>query len=368
MDIIFKSIHFIQFYLLPFIVVIGVMIFFHELGHFLVAKYCGVKVLKFALGFGPILVKKIVGETEYSIRYFPLGGFVKMLGEDIGDTTEEDLPPDESERSFSNQHVLKRISIVAAGPIFNLLLALFVFCILYIVSGTYIWPPEIDQVTEDSPAYKAGFLKGDIIVSIDDREINRWEEVKDYVQDKAGIPLTFGVNRNDEYFQIKVTPKEDIIKDEFGQDIKASLIGIRVSEKLIKIDLTPWQAIKEGFKETIEWIRLVFVIIGKLFQGVVSIKALGGPILIGQMTGQIAQQNIGDLIRFVAIISINLGILNLFPIPILDGGLIVFLLIELCVGKPLGIKQREFAQKIGLALLLALMILVTYNDIVRLFQ
>ncbi len=158
MDIIMNGVHFFQYYILPFVLVLGIMIFFHELGHFLVAKYFGVKVLKFALGFGPVLVGRTVGETEYSIRYFPLGGFVKMLGEGIEEEDGQDLPPEEDERSFSNKHPLKRIAIVAAGPIFNLVLALFLYFAFYLVSGVDVRLPEIGEVTKGSPAQNAGFF------------------------------------------------------------------------------------------------------------------------------------------------------------------------------------------------------------------
>jgi len=370
MDVILNAIHFIQYYVIPFVVVLGIMIFFHELGHFLVAKYFGVKVLKFALGFGPILAGRTFGETEYSIRYFPLGGFVKMLGEDIQDEEDSarETSPDDEERSFSNQHPLKRIGIVAAGPLFNLVLALAMFCIMYLVSGIDIILPEVGQVTEDSPAQKAGFLKGDIITAIEGNPIQRWAEIKEIIKDKAGIPLAVSVKRNHTVITLTVIPEETIVKNEFGEDIQSSLIGIVAAGKMGKIVLGPWQSLKEGFKETYRWIALTFIVVGKLLQGVVSIKTLGGPILIGQMTGQIAQENIGYLLPFMAIISINLGILNLFPIPILDGGLIVFLLIELVVGKPLSLKKREWAQKMGLFLILLLMAVVFYNDITRVLK
>ncbi len=370
MDVILNAVHFIQYYIIPFVVVLGIMIFFHELGHFLVAKYFGVKVLKFALGFGPILVGKTFGETEYSVRYFPLGGFVKMLGEEIEseDEADQDLPPEDDARSFSNQHALKRMAIVAAGPVFNLVLALFMFCSIYLISGIDIILPAIGQVTEDSPAQKAGFLKGDLIIAIEGGKIERWSEIKALVRDKAGIPLSVTVKRDGRDVSLTVVPEETTVKNEFGEDVKSSLIGIVAAGKQGKIELGPWQAVKEGFKETYKWIELTFLVVGKLLQGDISIKTLGGPILIGQMTGQIAQENVGYLAPFMAIISINLGILNLFPIPILDGGLIVFLLIELMIGKPLSIKKRELAQKVGLFLLILLMAVVFYNDVARILK
>jgi len=370
MDVILNAFHFIQYYIIPFVVVLGIMIFFHELGHFLIAKYFGVRVLKFALGFGPILMRRTFGETEYSIRYFPLGGFVKMLGEDIEGEEDDtkDLAPEDEERSFSNQHALKRMAIVAAGPAFNLVLSLFMFCSVYLISGIDIILPSIGQVTEDSPAQKAGFLQGDLITAIGGRKIEKWSDIKERIRDKAGIPLKFTVKRNDRYVNLTVVPEDTILKNEFGEDVRSSLIGIVAAGKLKKIELGPWQAIAEGFRETYKWIAMTFIVIGKLLQGVLSIETLGGPILIGQMTGQIAQENIGYLVPFMAIISINLGILNLFPIPILDGGLIVFLLIELVIGRPLSIKKRELAQRVGLFFLILLMTVVFYNDVARILK
>ena len=358
----------ILYYLLPFIVVLGIMIFFHELGHFLVAKYFGVKVLKFALGFGPKIFGKEVGETEYSIRYFPLGGFVKMLGEDEEDEEYQDLPIEEAENSFSNQHALKRMAIVAAGPLFNLVLAFFLFCGLFLISGNYMMTTEIGQVRSESPAFRAGLKEGDIIISVQGQAIKSWDEIKELVQGQAGRPVAMTVKRGDRIFSLTVTPEETVVKNEFGEEIKSALIGIVAAGKFEKVELGPWQALKESILETWKWIKLTCLVVVKLFQGVVSIKTVGGPIMIGQITGKLAQESFGYLIPFMAIISINLGILNLFPIPILDGGVIIFLIIELFIGRPISLKKRELAQKVGLSLLIILMVIVFYNDILRLFQ
>lgn len=360
--------HIILYYILPFVIVLGIMIFFHELGHFLLAKYFGVKVLKFALGFGPKIAGKDFGETEYSIRYVPLGGFVKMMGEDEDEEDPQSLTPEESERAFNNKHPLKRIAIVAAGPLFNLVLALFLFCALYLISGNYVMNTEIGQVRPESPAHAAGLKKGDIIVSIQGQKVEQWEEMKEMIKGHAGKPLALTVRRGDRILNVKVTPEDAVVKNEFGEEIKSALIGIVASGKFMKVDLGPLQAVKESLRETWKWIKLTCLVVVKLFQGIVSIKKIGGPILIGQMTGQLAQESISYLIPFMAIISINLGILNLFPIPILDGGVIIFLLVELVLGKPISIKKRELAQKVGLSILIALMVIVFYNDILRLFQ
>ena len=358
--------NFLIYYLFPFIVVLGVLIFFHELGHFLMAKYFGVGVLKFSLGFGHKLAGKKIGETEYLISAIPLGGYVKMLGEN--DDDDEVLSPHEAEKAFNNQHVLKRVAIVAAGPIFNLVLALFLFSGLYLISGDHLMTTEIGQVRPESPAYKAGLQKGDVILSVQGQMLESWSEIKTLVQDQAGKPLTIAVLRGDKILSLTVIPEESVVKNIFGEEIKSALIGIVAAGKYKKLELGPWQAIKGGFRKTWEVIHLTCLTVVKLFQGVIPIKTVGGPILIGQMTGQLAKESFVFLIPFMAVISINLGILNLLPIPILDGGVIIFLLIELIVGKPIGLKKRDMAQKVGLFLLIFLMAVVFYNDILRLFE
>ena len=356
------------YYVIPMVVVLGIMIFFHELGHFLAAKYFNVKVLKFALGFGPRITAKEVGETEYSIRYFPLGGFVKMLGEDETDDESKEIAPEDEKRAFNRQHPLKRIAIVAAGPFFNLVLAFLLFMGLFMVSGDYILTPEIGEVKEGSPAERAGILKGDIIVSVQDVKIEKWEDIKNIVQDHAGKPLLITVSRAGKLYSYSLIPEESVEENEFGEEVNRALIGIVNSGEVINIDLSPVEAFKESLYQTWRWIKLTCLVVVKLFQGSVSLKTVGGPIMIGQMTGQIVQESISSLVPFMAIISINLGILNLFPIPILDGGVILFLLFEMLLRRPVSLDKRELAQKIGLSILLLLMIVVFYNDVLRLFR
>jgi regulator of sigma E protease len=357
----------ILLYSIPsFIVVLGVLVFFHELGHFLVAKLFGVKVLKFSLGFGYKLIGKKIGETEYLISTVPLGGYVKMLGENDDET--EPISPDEAERAFNNKNVFKRIAIVAAGPIFNLVLALFMFCGLFLIRGNPVLTTEIGKVREGSPAHKAGLLKGDVIVSVRDKEIETWSELKDLVKDQAGNQLVIIVKRSDEFLSMTVIPEASVVKNIFGEDVQSALIGIEASGNFETMELGPFQAIKQSFNRTWEITELTVMTVVKLFQGVVPLKTLGGPILIGQMTGQLAKESFIYLIPLTAVISINLAILNLLPIPILDGGVIIFLLFELFIGKPLSLRTRELTQKVGLFLLISLMVFVFYNDILRLLE
>lgn len=355
--------HFFLYYLLPFIVVLGILIFFHELGHFLVAKYFGVKVLKFSLGFGTKVLGKKIGETEYVISSVPLGGYVKLLGEN--DDDQEAIPPSEAARAFSNQHVLKRMAIVFAGPFFNLFLALFIFCCLYLVAGVSVMTTEVAQVRENSPADNAGIKKGDMIVAVQGQATESWPEVKEIIQGAAGKPLTITVEREGNLVSVTVVPEEAVEKNLFGEEVKSALIGVVASANFKKVHKGPLAAIQEGVVQTWFVTKLTVLTIVKLFQGVVSIKTIGGPIMIGQLTGQVAQEGLDNLVPLLAVISINLGILNLLPVPILDGGLILFLFIELILRRPISLKKRDVAQKAGLFLLAVLIVVVTINDLAR---
>ena len=361
-----QSLHILAYYIFPFVVVLGILIFAHELGHFLVAKAFGVKVLKFSLGFGPRLIGKKVGETDYIVSLLPLGGYVKMLGEN--DDDDEPISIEEEKRSFSHKPVGQRIAIVAAGPAFNLVLALFTFCLFYIFAGNHVLSPEIGEVKENSPAYAAGLLKGDLIVAIDGKPTQTWPEIKEMIKENTGEPVEITVTRNNQPRTVKLTPEISVTKNIFGEDIKTPLIGIVASGAFKTVFYTPLKAVETGFAKTWEITKLTFLTIVKLIERVIPLKTVGGPIFIGQMTGQLAQENWTYLIPFMAIISVNLGILNLLPIPVLDGGVIFFLLIELIMGRPLNVKGRELAQKIGITLLVLFMVVVIYNDVTRFFE
>ena len=359
--------HYFIYYVLPFLVVLGILIFFHELGHFLVAKHFGIKVLKFSLGFGPKVLGKKIGETEYLISAIPLGGYVKMFGES-DDEEDDPIPPEDQSRSFSHKPAIQRMAVVGAGPMFNLLLALLIFCASFGFTGMQVLTTEIGQVREGSPADKAGLKKGDLIVSVDNTNTDSWPQLKERVGENQGEPIRITLLRNGEPLTVTVIPEMSVVKNIFGEEIKTPLLGVVSAGSFQEIKVGFLGAMKEGCLKTWEIIRLTCLTVVKLIQGIVSIKTLGGPILIGQMTGQLAEESWSYLIPFTAVISINLGILNLLPIPILDGGFIIFLLIELIIGRPLNVKKREFAQKLGMGLLVLLMMVVIYNDIARLVQ
>ncbi|HET6466363.1 MAG TPA: RIP metalloprotease RseP [Nitrospiria bacterium] len=370
-------IHFL-YNLFYFLIVLSVLIFFHELGHFLAARRLGVKVLKFSLGFGPRLIGRTVGETEYLISALPLGGYVKLFGEEPdkeeeGGKAEAPHTPEDRARSFAHQPVWKRIMIVAAGPVFNMLLAYLIFSGSLSIGVPMYVPdfdslmPVIETVVEKSPAEAAGFKQGDRIVSINERKISTWAQMTEMIYGSAGKPLSIVVERDHQKLTLTVTPAEKTIETEEGKKTVGQ-IGIGKSPHGAQIEAAnPLEAFVKGFQATWQWTYLTVEGLVRLVQGKLSMDNIGGPILIGQMSGQAASQGIGGLLFLIAILSITLGVMNILPIPVLDGGHLLFFVIEAVLGRPLSIRKREIAQQIGLAMLLLLMALAFYNDIIRLF-
>ena len=345
------------------IIVLGVLIFFHELGHFLVARVLGVGVERFSLGFGPKLIGKTIGITEYQISAIPLGGYVKMVGE----SPDSELDPSDIPISFTHKHVFKRILIVAAGPFFNILLALIIFFGIFQISGLLILKPNIGDVNEGTPAYMAGLKKNDLVVSIDGVDISSWEDMANAIMASKGKTIAISVLRGDKILTKKVTPEVKKFKNIFNEDVDRYVIGITASGEVFKKNLNFFQAVSESVNQTYQITALTIKGVVKLFQGTVSPKTLGGPIMIAQMAGQQAKEGVVNLIFFIALISINLAILNFLPIPVLDGGHLLFFFIEAIKGSPVSVKVREISQQAGIFVLILLMIYVFYNDIARVF-
>jgi regulator of sigma E protease len=348
--------------LLAFVVSLGVLIFIHEFGHFLAAKIFKVKVERFSLGFGPRLFGKQVGDTDYRISAFPLGGYVKMLGE----STDEEIPEDLRHVSFSHQPLGKRIIIVAAGPIFNLLLAVFLYAVIFGVFGLSKTTTDIGAVTPDSPAASAGLQPDDKVLAVNGTPVKEWSELSQLIQDSGGKPIQLTVLRGDRTFTVELTPQVKETQTILGENVRRPLIGIVASNRVIVEKINPFEAGYYAFTQTIGMIKLTFVILGKLVVGAISPRTLAGPIGIAQMSGEVAKAGPLAFLSFLALLSINLGILNFLPIPILDGGHLLFFFIEGIRGKPLSLRKRELAQQVGLFLLIALMVFVFYNDIYRL--
>jgi regulator of sigma E protease len=345
------------------IIVLSILIFFHELGHFLVARRLGVKVLKFSLGFGPKLIGRKIGETEYLLSALPLGGYVKLLGED----PTEAATPEDAARSFSNQSVGRRIAIVAAGPVFNLLLAFLIFVVIFLIGFPNI-SSQIGDVQKDSPAARADLKTDDTVIAIEGKPVEYWDDIKEAVQQYGGKEIALTVERGGAQVALRLTPEEKEAKNLLGDPIKEWRIGVSPKGTFKTKRYGPVNAVVMGFKRTYEVTGLTMLGIVRLVQGRIPANTIGGPILIAQLAGQQASEGLLNVAIFIAILSINLGVINFLPIPILDGGHLLFFVIEAVIGRPVSLKKREMAQQAGLFILLALMLFAIYNDIMRFFK
>ncbi len=350
-------------YIFSFIVVLGILIFVHEFGHFIVARLIGIEVQKFSLGFGPRLAGFKRGETEYLVSAIPFGGYVKLLGE----TPEDDVSPEKEDRSFSHRPPLHKLLVVLAGPGFNIVFAAFVFWFIF-MAGMPVLKPVVGQVIEGSPAEKAGLVKGDEIIEIDGVPVSRWEDVAKVIKEKgAGKLLVLKVKRGGEVVEVSLAPELRIVKNLFGEEVKEPKIGIVASGDFEIRRYDPFNAFFLGIRETGKLIYLTVMTVVKLVERVVPLKSLGGPILIAQLAGDQAKQGPMPFFYFLALLSVNLGILNLLPIPILDGGHIMIYSIEAVTGREMSMKVRGIVQQIGLVIIITLAVLVFYNDIARIF-
>ncbi len=440
-----------------FLVVLGILVAFHELGHFLAARWVGVKVLKFSLGFGPKLLGRQVGETEYLVSAIPLGGYVKLFGEE----ETEAITPEDRRRSFSHQSLWGKVLIVSAGPGFNFILAYLIFAawlatgytlpvpsfkdiapVLEAVapdspaaraglmvgdqikkidgrdlatrvelldaaakgkgapltlevlrdgriqtltvtpipapaptqrnddSGYYLGieeiPPVVNEVVPGKPAAAAGFREGDRVLSIDGRTIHTWTQMTGLVKDSPGKTLQVDVLRDGHRTSLSVTPLAESATVN-GQAVQVGKIGIAGPDRSLMRSANPLMAVYNGLEATWKWTELTIVGLYKMIVGDISSKNIGGPLTIAKISGEAAAQGPANVIFLIALLSINLGVLNLLPIPILDGGHLLFFLIEGILRKPLGERQRELAQQVGLVLLVGVMIFAFWNDLERIF-
>ena len=435
--------------MLAFLGGLAALIFVHELGHFLVARKVGVVVEKFSLGFGPKIFSFTQGGTEYLLCWIPLGGYVKMKGEEVGEESTDE------KGSFYAAPVLDRLAIAFAGPLFNILFAIAIYYCVYLVgvpalspivgivkeespalaaglqtgdrilaigdekilyweqlqkivhvspgrsldfqversSGNIVYlpiTPVSEQITDlfgdkedvgligitplvrnivyvkgGTPADRAGIQEGDILLSVDSTTIFGWGDLKEAAIDKPGQALAFRILRDGTEILTTLTPEAKIVKDLKGKSIEIGMLGIGMAGEMVKEKYGIFGALKRAVDETRRLVYLIAVSIKKMITGSIPADSIGGPILIFQIYGEQAEQGFNQLIRLTALLSINLGLINLLPIPILDGGHIFFFLVELLKGKPISEKNRERAQQVGLFMLLSLMVFAFYNDIMR---
>ena len=343
------------------IIVLGGLIFFHELGHFAVARCLGMGVSTFSLGFGPKILKRKLGKTEYALSLVPLGGYVALVGESNESEIPEGFSPKES---FALRPAWQRLLVVIAGPAANILLAWLLCWILAFGWGTPVLLPDVGAVVENSPAAKAGLKAGDRILSIDGQAVGSWDAMSAAADGTRGQ----GATVEGTTLHLEMTAERAARKTIFGENETAWLIGVRAANS---VDMQPkgfWEAASAGATETGRMVSLTWLSFVKLAERVVPLDQVGGPIMIAQMVGKQVHEGLPGLLALTALISINLGILNLLPIPILDGGQVVFCLLEIIFRRPVNRKVQEYAMRAGLALLIALMLLATFNDVWRLIK
>ena len=358
-------------YVVPFLFVLTIVVFFHELGHFLVARWCGVRVLTFSIGFGPELLGfNDRHGTRWKLSAIPLGGYVKFFGDEnaasVPDAqTINQMSEEERRESFFFKPVVQRAAIVAAGPIANFLLAIVIFAGVFTFYGKQATPARVETVQPNSAAQAAGFTPADLIVSINGRRIDTFTDMQRVVSASAGETLDIEVDRGGERIHVKATPALTELKDNFGNVHRIGVLGITgAREPPVRVD--PLTAVKLGVEETWFVVDRTLSYIGGVVTGRESADQLGGPIRIAQVSGQVATAGFVALIHLAAVLSISIGLLNLFPIPLLDGGHLLFYAIEAIRGRPLSDRAQEVGFRIGLAIVLLLMIFATFNDILHL--
>jgi regulator of sigma E protease len=361
-------------FIIPFLFVLTIIVFFHELGHFLVARWCGIRVLVFSIGFGPELVGfNDRHGTRWKISAIPLGGYVKFFGDDNAASVPDAnaiaaMKPDERKVSFFHKSVGARIAVVAAGPIANFLLAIAIFATIFTIYGKQEITARVASIVAGSAAEAAGFKTGDLVLSINGREIETFRDMQEIVSLNADEPLDFLVDRGGTQVKLVAKPRLTEQKDRFGNVYHVGLLGIGAPdtpEDVRTRPLGPIAAIGQAGKQTWFVVDQTFKYLGKLIVGRASTPELGGPLRIAQMSGQAASLGFTFLMNFAGLISVSIGLLNLFPIPLLDGGHLLFYTIEALRGRPLSERVQEVGFRIGFAIIVMLMIFTVWIDVSR---
>lgn len=360
-------------YVVPFLCVLTVVVFFHELGHFLVGRWCGVRVESFSIGFGP----EIGGWTDkhgtrWRVSWIPLGGYVKFLGDQgAASTPDRDklqkIANDPAAReAFHFKPVWKRAAIVAAGPMANFILAVVIFGGIFMTFGEVIVQPRVEKVNEGSAAEAAGIKAGDIIVEIQGREIHSFSDLQRIVSANANVPLDITVDRNGDLIEFDATPRRETQTDRFGNEYEVGILGIQRSvaeEAHSTVRYAPPMALWRGVEESAFVAERTLTYIWRVVLGREKADQIGGPLRIAQVSGQVAQVSVVALINLAAILSVTIGLINLFPVPMLDGGHLAYYAYEAVAGRPMSERFQEMGFRIGLALVLMLMLFATWNDL-----
>ncbi len=353
-----------------FVVILTVLVFVHEFGHYLVARWNGVRIEVFSIGFGPeIFGWNDRAGTRWKFSAVPLGGYVKMFGDadpaSMPSGQVQEMSAAERAVSFHHKRLMQRVAVVSAGPLANFVFAIILLTGLYATVGQSFTPPDVGAVTPKSAAAAGGIKPGDVILSINGQRIERFEDIQRIVRLDAGVRLTMKVRRGNEIVTLSVTPRLSEVTDRFGNKHEFGLLGIE-GKGLKYIRYNPVAALGRASAETWELTAGTLHAVWQMIIGARSTDELGGPLRIAQMSGEVAEYGLAAVLAFMAVLSINLGLINLFPIPVLDGGHLLFYAAEALRGRPLGQRAQEYGFRLGLALVLTLMVFATWNDLVHL--
>lgn len=364
-------------YIVPFLIVLTLLVFVHEMGHYLVGRWSGIKILAFSVGFGP----EILGFTDkhgtrWKLSAIPLGGYVKFFGDEDAASTPDyrrlnTYSDDDRKRTFLAAALWKRAATVAAGPIANFLLAIAIFAVMFSIYGKSVADPIVAEVQPNSAAAAAGVTPGDLLLKLDGERVSTFDDVRRYVSVRPEMPIVVTVRRSGADIDLPMVPQRTEITDQFGNKMEMGIIGIVTNQEKGNFRVErygPVEAIGQGALQSWHIVTGTFDYLSNLVMGRMKADQLGGPIRVAQASGQMATLGVAALLQLAAVLSVSIGLLNLMPVPVLDGGHLMFYAIEAVRRKPVGPAAQEIAFRIGMAMVLSLMVFSTWNDVSRFFQ
>jgi regulator of sigma E protease len=375
MDHISAVFGFLGGYILPYILILSLLVFIHEMGHYLAGRWSGIRVLAFSVGFGPELVGYTDSHgTRWKVSAIPLGGYVRFFGDaDAASRPDgsvaETLTEEEQAQTLNGAKLWKRAITVATGPLANFLLAIVIFTGMFATMGKPVSDPVVADIKAGSAAEAAGIARGDVLVALDGRAIETFDDVVRYITMRPEIPVDVTVRRNGEEMDFILVPKRAVTTDRFGNEMEVGQIGIITDQQAGNfriVELSPLEAVVEAVRQTGHIVTGTFDYIGNMIAGRMNADQLGGPVRVVQASGEMATLGVIALLNLAAVLSVSLGLLNLMPVPVLDGGHLVLYAIEAVRGRPMGQGAQEIAFRIGMAMILSLMVFATWNDISRL--
>ncbi|OOG75658.1 Metalloprotease MmpA [Ensifer sp. M14] len=376
MTYLLDALQFVTGYIVPFLLVLTLLVFVHEMGHYLVGRWSGIRILAFSVGFGPELLGWTDKHgTRWKFCVIPLGGYVKFYGdEDAASTPDykrlETISPQERAQTFLGAKLWKRAATVAAGPIANFILAIAIFAVLFAVYGRSVADPVVAQVKENSAAAKAGILPRDRLIAIDGTPVATFDDVRRYVSVRPELEIKIRIERDGAFLDLPMVPERTEISDQFGNKMEIGIIGIVTDQDAGNFRLVtygPIEAIGQGALQSWHIVTGTFDYLANLVTGRMKADQLGGPIRVAQASGQMATLGVAAVLQLAAVLSVSIGLLNLMPVPVLDGGHLMFYAVEALRGKPVGAAAQDVAYRIGFAMVLMLMVFATWNDISMFF-